>query len=154
MSTFSPTCASSSQTHALRTFDPRDSTCVRCVCPLREMTHIRPPRLAKDAAHIDTHPTKDVASSHHPAPQILRVLKLYYKVASSQLPALQLAPRTKVVLESRQFSPSSSTDTPRSKVVLQSRQFSSSSSPDTPCTKVVLRSRQFPASSCTDCSAY
>ena len=51
-----------------------------------------------------------VASSHRPAPQILRVLKLYYKVASSQLPALQIAPRTKVVLESRQFSASSSTD--------------------------------------------
>ena len=56
-----------------------------------------------------------VASSHRPARQILRVLKLYYKVASSQLPALQIAPRTKVVLESRQFSPSSSTDTPRTK---------------------------------------
>ena len=51
-----------------------------------------------------------VASSHRPARQILRVLKLYYKVASSQLPALQVAPRTKVVLESRQFSASSSTD--------------------------------------------
>ena len=55
------------------------------------------------------------ASSHRPACQILPVLKLYYKVASSQLPALQIAPRTKVVLESRQFSPSSSTDTPRNK---------------------------------------
>ena len=42
-----------------------------------------------------------VASSHLPAPQILRVLKLYYKVASSQLPAPQIAPRTKVVLQSR-----------------------------------------------------
>ena len=61
-----------------------------------------------------------------PAPQILRVLKLYYKVASSQLPAPQIAPRTKVVLQSRQFS----------------HQFSSSSSPDTPHTKVVLQSRQ------------
>ena len=58
-------------------------------------------------------------------------------------------------------------------VVLQSRQFSFSSSPDTqqremtqeqemthqremthPRTKVVLQSRQFSASSCTDCSAY
>ena len=45
-----------------------------------------------------------------PAPQILRVLHLYYKVASSQLPAPQIAPRTKVVLQSRQFSASSSTD--------------------------------------------
>ena len=43
-----------------------------------------------------------------PAPQILRVLKLYYKVASSQLPAPQIAPRTKVVLPSHQFSSSSS----------------------------------------------
>ena len=43
---------------------------------------------------------------------MLRVLKLYYKVASSQLPAPQIAPRTKVVLQSRQFSSSSSPDTP------------------------------------------
>ena len=140
-------------------------------------------------------PRQSPGSSHLPAPQMLRVLQLYYTVASSQLlaariaprtkscstmspvlrfqlyrllrvqtlyskvassqpPPRQITPRTKVVLESRQFSPSSSTDTPRSKVVLQSRQFSSSSSPDTPCTKVVLRSRQFSASSCTDCSAY
>ena len=49
-----------------------------------------------------------VASSHLPAPQILRVLKLYYKVASSQLPAPQITPRTKLVLQSRQFSSSSS----------------------------------------------
>ena len=62
--------------------------------------------------------------------RLLRVLKLYYTVARSQLPALQIAPRTKVVLESRQFSPSSSTDTPRTKVVPQSRQFSASSSTD------------------------
>ena len=66
------------------------------------------------------------------APQILRVLKLYYKVASSQLPAPQIAPRTKGVLQSRQIAP-------RTKVVLPSHQFSSSSSPDT---KVVLQSRQ------------
>ena len=76
------------------------------------------------------------------------------KVASSQLPAPQIAPRTKVVLQSRQFSSSSSPDTPRAKVVLQIRKFSSSSSPDTPRTKVVLQSRQFSASSSTDCSAY
>ena len=55
---------------------------------------------------------------------MLRVLKLYYKVASSQLPAQQIAPRTKVVLSSHQFSSSSSPDTPRAKVVLQSRQCS------------------------------
>ena len=55
---------------------------------------------------------------------MLRVLKLYYKVASSQLPAPQIAPRTKVVLPSHQFSSSSSTDTPRTKVALQSRQWS------------------------------
>ena len=61
------------------------------------------------------------------------LLKLYYKVASSHLPAI-----------------SSSPDTPRTKVVLPSHQFSSSSSPDTPRTKVVLQSRQFSSSkSCT-----
>ena len=43
--------------------------------------------------------------------RLLRVLKLYYKVASSQLTAPQIAPRTTVVLQSRQFSASSSTDT-------------------------------------------
>ena len=63
-------------------------------------------------------------------------------------------PRTKVVLQSRQFSASSSPDTPRTKVVRQSRQFSFSSSPDTPRTKVVLQSRQFSGSSSTDCSTY
>ena len=102
---------------------------------------------------------KDLHSSHLPAPQILRVLKLYYQVASSHLPAPQIL-RATVVLQSRQFSSSSSPDTPRHQfsssssllklyyqvasshlpppqilratVVLQSRQFSSSSSPDTP----------------------
>ena len=56
--------------------------------------------------------------------RLFRVLKLYYKVASSQLPAPQIAPRTKVVLPSHQFSSSSSPDTPRTKVVLRSRQCS------------------------------
>ena len=88
--------------------------------------------------------------SHLPAPQMLRVLKLYYKVASSHLPAPQVAPRTKVALQSRQFSSSSSPDAPRTEVVLQSRQFSSSSSPDTPRAKVVLQGRQFSASSSPD----
>ena len=69
---------------------------------------------------------------------MLRVLTLHYKVASSQLAAPQIAARTKVVLQSRQFSSSSSPDTPRTKVALQSRQFSASSSR----TKVVLQSRQ------------
>ena len=49
---------------------------------------------------------------------------------------------------------SSSPNTPRTKVVLQGRQFSASSSPDTPRTTVVLQGRQFSASSSTDCSAY
>ena len=40
---------------------------------------------------------------------MLRVLQFYYKVASSQLPAPQIAPRTEVVLQSRQFSASCST---------------------------------------------
>ena len=56
--------------------------------------------------------------------------KVALQVASSQLPAPQIAPRTKVGLQSRQFSASSSADTPRTKVVLQSRQFSASSSTD------------------------
>ena len=77
-----------------------------------------------------------VASSHLPTPQLLRVLKLYYKVASSQLPAPQIPPRTKVVLQSRQFSASSSPATPRTTVALPCRQFSSSRSPATPRTKV------------------
>ena len=55
-------------------------------------------------------------------------------------------PRTTVVLQSRQFSSSSSPASPRTKVVLQSHQFSSSNSPDTPRTKVVLQSRQFSSS--------
>ena len=42
-------------------------------------------------------------TSHLPAPQLLRALKLYYAVASSQLPAPQIAPRTTVVLQSHQF---------------------------------------------------
>ena len=33
VSPFAPTCSSPSQTHALRYFDQRDSTCVRCVPP-------------------------------------------------------------------------------------------------------------------------
>ena len=48
----------------------------------------------------------------------------------------------------------SSPDTPRTKVVLQGRQFSASSSPDTPRTTVVLQGHQFSASSSTDGSAY
>ena len=42
-------------------------------------------------------------TSHLPAAQLLRALKLYYAVASSQLPAPQIAPRTTVVLQSHQF---------------------------------------------------
>ena len=53
--------------------------------------------------------------------RLLRALKLHYKIASSQLPAPQIAPRTKVVLPSHQFSSSNSPDTPRTEVVLQSR---------------------------------
>ena len=84
-----------------------------------------------------------VASSQLPAPQLLRALQLYYKVASSQLPAPQIAPRTKVVLQS-------SPATPRTTVVLQSRQFSSSSSPASPRTKVVLQCHQFSSSNSPD----
>ena len=84
---------------------------------------------------------------------------MYYKVASSQLPAPQIAPRAEGVLETRQFSASSSTatprtkvaassslTTPRTKVVLHSRQCSSPSSPDTPRPQVVLPTRQFSSS--------
>ena len=55
-------------------------------------------------------PRLSPGSSHLPAPQTLRVLQLYYTVASSQLLAAQIAPRTKVVRQCRQFSASSSTD--------------------------------------------
>ena len=76
-----------------------------------------------------------VATSHLPAPPLLRaVLKLYYKVASSQL------------LPTHQFSASSSPATPRTTVVRQSRQCSSPSSPDTPRPQVVLPTRQFSSS--------
>ena len=64
-----------------------------------------------------------VASSQLPAPQILRVLNLYYPVASSHLPA----PRLLRVL--KLYYP----------VILPSHQFSSGHSPDTPRTTVVLR---------------
>ena len=83
-----------------------------------------------------------VASSHLPAPQIFRVLKLYYKVASSQLPAPQIAPRTRVVLQSRQFSASS--------VLKLYYKVASSQLPApqiAPRTKVVLPSHQFSSSS-------
>ena len=86
-----------------------------------------------------------VATSQLPAPRLLRVLKLYYKVAPllSFLSFQLLAPRTKVVLQSRQFSSPSSADTPRTKVVLQSRQFSASSSTDAaPATKSAPRGSQ------------
>ena len=85
----------------------------------REMTHPRTKVVLQ---------SRQFSASSSPAPQILRVLKLRYKVASSQLPAPQIAPHTKVVLQSHRFSSSSSPDTPRTKVVLQSRQFSASSS--------------------------
>ena len=42
--------------------------------------------------------------------RLLRVFKLCYKIASSQLPDPQIAPRTAVVLQSRQFSASRSPD--------------------------------------------
>ena len=106
---------------------------------------------------------------------MLRVLKLYYKVASSQLPALQIALRTKLVLESRQFSASSSTDCSAYesctkklpvlsfqlyrllRVLKMYYKVASSQLPAlqiAPRTKDVLQSRQFSASSSTDCSAY
>ena len=90
------------------------------------------------------------SASSSPLESRLRVVKLYYKVASSHLPAPQIAPCTKVLLPSRQFSSSSSPDTPRTQVVLPSRQFSSSSSPDTPRTNVVLPSHQFSSSHSPD----
>ena len=75
---------------------------------------------------------------------------MYYKVASSQLPAPQIAPRTPVALQSRQFTAPSSPATPRTTIVLQRRQFSSSSSPTSPRTKVVLQSHQFSSSTSPD----
>ena len=79
-----------------------------------------------------------VASSHLPAPQILRVLKLHYKVASSQLPAPQMLRVLKLRYKVASSQLPAPQIAPRTKVVPQSRQFSSSSSPDTPRTKVVL----------------
>ena len=83
-----------------------------------------------------------VASSHLPAPQILRVLKLYYNFASSHLPAPQILRVLKLYYKVASSQLPAPQIAPRTKVVLQSRQFSSSSSPDTPRTKVVLESRQ------------
>ena len=84
--------------------------------------------------------------------------KVALQVASSQLPAPQIAPRTKVVLESRQFSSSSSPDTPRILRVLKLYYKVASSqlpAPEiAPRTKVVLQSRQFSASTLPDYSAY
>ena len=64
-------------------------------------------------------PSRQFSSSSSP---LLLILKLYYKVASSQL------------LPTHQFSSSHSPATLRTKVVLPSRHFSSSSSPATPRT--------------------
>ena len=120
-------------------------------------------------------PRQSPGSSHLPAPQTLRVLQLYYTVASSQLLAAQIAPPTKVVRQCRQFSASSSTDcsaykrcTRKSPVLslhlarllrvlkLYCKVASSQPPPRqiTLRTKVVLESRQFSAASSTDCSAY
>ena len=78
--------------------------------------------------------TKVVLPSRHfsssSSPLLRALLKLYYKVASSQL------------LPTHQFSSSHSPATLRTKVVLPSRHFSSSSSPATSrTTQVVLQSR-------------
>ena len=87
---------------------------IRSLCVVRGIE-----RLLRDLGHalkgqqVRTLDLRRTSSVLLPAPQILRVLKLHYKVASSQLPAPQIAPRTKGVLQSRQFSSSSSPDTPR-----------------------------------------
>ena len=95
-----------------------------------------------------------VASSHLPAPQILRTLQLYYNFASSHLPAPQRLRVLKLYYKVASSQLPAPQIVPRTKVVLESRQFSSSSSPETPRTQVVLQGRQFSASSSTDCSAY
>ena len=70
-----------------------------------------------------------VASSHLPPPQMLRVLKLYYKVASSQLPAPQIiTPRTKLYYKVASSQLPAPQIAPRTKVALQSRQFSAAGS--------------------------
>ena len=65
-----------------------------------------------------------VASSHLPAPQILRVLKLYYKVASSHLPAPQILRVLKLHYKVASSQLPAPQIAPRTKVVLQSHQFS------------------------------
>ena len=73
-----------------------------------------------------------------------KVLLQSRQFSSSSSPA---TPRTTVVLPTHQFSSSSSPATPRTKVVLPSHLFSSSNSPGSPHTIVVLQSRQLSSSS-------
>ena len=81
-------------------------------------------------------------------------MRLFVSVYQCVGGCMLLGACTKVVLESRQFSSSSSPDTPRTKVVLQSRRSQLPAPQIAPRTKVVLQSRQFSSSSSTDCSAY
>ena len=61
---------------------------------------------------------------------VFACVRLFVSVYQCVGGCMLLGACTKVVLESRQFSSSSSPNTPRTKVVLQSRQFSYSSSTD------------------------
>ena len=165
MSTFSTTCASSSQTHALRTFDPRDSTCVRCVPPAGSAAH-------NSVLGCIFAATRSAA--HNGVLNQLGMYKcMYYKVASSQLPAPQVVPRAKVVLESRQsvlifqlprcslrvlqlYYTVASSHRPARQILRVLKLYYKVASSQlsalqiAPRTKVVLESRQFSQSSSTD----
>ena len=117
-------------------------------------------------------PTHQFSSSHSPATlrtkvvllsrhfssssstAILRVLKLYYAVASSQLPAPRVSCTTTspvLIFQLPSYSTHYSYYTVASSQLLPTSHLPAA---PTPRTKVVLRSRQFSASSSTDCSAY
>ena len=86
-----------------------------------------------------------LTSSHLPTPQLLCVLKLYYHVASSPLPASQRLRVLKLYYAVASSQLPAPQIAPRTKVVLETRQLSASSSTATPRTKVVLHFALSPA---------
>ena len=100
----------------------RDSPCQSCTTKLPVLSF---------QLHRFAPPTKvvEVASSHHPAPQKPRVLKLHYKVASFHHPSPQTIRIVKLHYKSYQFCSSSADDplfpaaqiAPRTAVVLQTK---------------------------------
>ena len=128
----------------------RDSPCQSCTTKLPVLSF---------QLHRFAPPTKvvEVASSHHPAPQTPRVLKLHYKFASFHHPSPQtiriVKLHYKVTSSARPAQMILCFQLHRLLRVLQlyykqSRQFFSSSLPDNPRTRVVLQCRacsQLPA---------